>query len=84
MDVQDNGDGTYTVEYVPERPGRHSIDVKYGGRRVPRSPFRVQVKPSGDASKVKVDGLGPKDRLLVGKENDIKIDTRDAGKGACQ
>ena len=81
MDVKDNGDGTYSVEYVPERPGRHSVDVKYGGRRVPKSPFRVQVKPSGDASKVEIDGLGPDDTFLVGKENDFTVDCTKAGKG---
>ena len=81
MDVKENGDGTYTIEYVPEKPGRHSVDVKYGGRRVPKSPFRVQVKPSGDASKVKIDGLGPDDTFTVGKENDFTVDTTKAGKG---
>ena len=81
VDVKDNGDGTYTLEYVPERPGRHSVDVKYGGRRVPKSPFRVQVKPSGDASKVEVDGLGPDDTVTVDKENDFTVDTTKAGKG---
>ena len=81
VDVKDNGDGTYSVEYVPERPGRHSVDVKYGGRRVPKSPFRVQVKPSGDASKVEIDGLGPDDTFLVGKENDFTVDCTKAGKG---
>ena len=48
---------------------------------MPRSPFRVQVKPSGDASKVEVDGLGPKDKFIVGKENDFTVDTSKAGKG---
>ena len=81
VDVKDNGDGTYTLEYVPEKPGRHSVDVKYGGKRVPRSPFRVQVKPSGDASKVEIDGLGPDDTFTVGKDNDFTVDTTKAGKG---
>ena len=70
------------MEYVPERPGRHSVDVKYGGKRVPKSPFRVQVKPSGDASKVEIDGLGPDDSFIVGKENDFTVDTTNAGKGS--
>lgn len=81
VEVKDNGDGCYTVEYTPERPGRHSVDVKYGGRRVPKSPFRVQVNPSGDASKVEIDGLGPDDKFFVGKENDFTVDTSQAGKG---
>lgn len=81
VEIKENGEGCYIVEYTPERAGRHSIDVKYGNKRVPRSPFRVQVKPSGDASKVEVDGLGPKDKFFVDKENDFTIDTSKAGKG---
>ena len=81
VEVKENGDGCFTVEYTPERPGRHSVDVKYGNKRVPKSPFRVQVKPSGDASKVEVDGLGPKDKFIVDQENDFTVDTTKAGKG---
>ena len=81
VDVKENGDGTYIIKYVPEKPGLHSVDVKYGGKRVPKSPFRVQVKPSGDASKVEVDGLGPDDTFTVGKESDVTVDTTKAGKG---
>ena len=81
--IKDNGDGTYTCGWNPDEPGRHNIDVKYGDRRVPKSPFRVNAKPAGDASKVKVKGLGPDDRPIIGKENDFVIDARDAGKGMC-
>ncbi|XP_032219787.2 filamin-A isoform X1 [Nematostella vectensis] len=80
-DVKDNGDGTYTVAYVPDKPGRYNIDVKYGDRRVPRSPFRPTVKPSGDASKVKVKGLGPNEKVMTNQENDFLVDARNAGKG---
>ena len=80
-DIKDNGDGTYAVEYVPEKPGRYSVDVRYGDRRVPRSPFRVQVKPCGDASKVVVDGLSPDEEVVAGEEHDFDIDASKAGKG---
>lgn len=79
--IKDNGDGTHTVTYVPDKPGKYNIDVKYGNRRVPRSPFRPTVKPAGDANKVKVDGLGPDDCPIVNQENEFTVDTRDAGKG---
>ena len=81
VDVKENGDRTYTIEYVPEKPGCHIVDIKYGGEGVPRSPFRVHVKPSCDASKVGVDGLGPGDTFTVGKESDVTVDTTKAGKG---
>ena len=54
--VQDNGDGTYTVEYTPEDVGLYSVNVKYAGVNVPGAPFLVQTSPAGDASKVKVPG----------------------------
>ncbi|NXK01132.1 FLNA protein, partial [Corythaixoides concolor] len=54
--IGDNGDGTYTVSYVPDVPGRYTITVKYGGDDIPRSPFRTLAVPAGDASKCLVTG----------------------------
>ncbi|NXU03430.1 FLNC protein, partial [Buphagus erythrorhynchus] len=54
--IRDNGDGTYTVSYVPDVPGRYTSTVKYGGDEIPASPFRVLAVPSGDASKCLVTG----------------------------
>uniref|UniRef100_A0A8C3CEK2 Filamin C n=1 Tax=Cairina moschata TaxID=8855 RepID=A0A8C3CEK2_CAIMO len=56
--IRDNGDGTYTVSYVPDLPGRYTITIKYGGDEIPCSPFRIHAVPSGDASKCLVTG-GP-------------------------
>lgn len=41
VEVKDNGDGCYIVEYMFEWLGCYSVDVKYGGRRVFKSFFRV-------------------------------------------
>uniref|UniRef100_A0A8D0GT13 Filamin C n=1 Tax=Sphenodon punctatus TaxID=8508 RepID=A0A8D0GT13_SPHPU len=49
--IRDNGDGTYTVSYVPDMTGRYTITIKYGGDEIPYSPFRIHALPAGDASK---------------------------------
>jgi hypothetical protein len=54
--IQDNHDGTYTVAYVPDVPGRYTILIKYGGDEIPFSPYRVRAVPTGDASKCTVTG----------------------------
>lgn len=41
VDVKENGDGIYIIEYVFEKLGCYSVDVKYGGKRVLKSLFRV-------------------------------------------
>ena len=54
--IEPVGDGTYRVTYIPEDVGEYSVTVKYAGKEVTRSPFKVKVAPTGDASKVKVPG----------------------------
>lgn len=61
MDIQDNKDGTYTVTYVPDKTGRYTIGVKYGGDDIPSSPYRIRASPAGDASKCLATG----ERLLA-------------------
>ena len=56
--IVDNGDGTYTVEYLAELAGAYTIDISYGGMRVPNAPFKVEIKKAPDASLVKVYGPG--------------------------
>ncbi|NWT75223.1 FLNC protein, partial [Prunella himalayana] len=77
--IRDNGDGTYTVSYVPDVPGRYTSTVKYGGDEIPASPFRVLAVPSGDASKCLVTGGAapqcPYADLL------ITVDAKAAGQG---
>lgn len=54
--IRDNGNGTYTVSYVPDTTGRYTITIKYGGDEIPYSPYRIRALPAGDASKCLVTG----------------------------
>ncbi|XP_029102180.1 filamin-A-like isoform X2 [Scleropages formosus] len=56
--IQDNGDGTYTIKYIPLYPGAYTLTIRYGGQDVPKFPSRLNVEPAVDASGVKVFGPG--------------------------
>lgn len=56
--VQNNGDGTYTVHYVPNEVGPYLIDVTYENVPVPGSTFRTQGIAGCDPRRVKVYGPG--------------------------
>jgi filamin len=40
----DNGDGTYTVTYLPEHPGEYSADVRIDGQSLAGFPKKVHVR----------------------------------------
>jgi filamin len=74
--------GVFDVSYTPEKPGAHTINVTYGGKAVPKSPFKVKVKPAADASKVKCTGPGlDSEKVTVEEETFIEIDITEAGEG---
>ncbi len=50
--VTDNKDGTYKVKYTPDKLGKHTVQVNYGGVSINKSPFRVEVGGVADPSKV--------------------------------
>ncbi|XP_067205884.1 filamin-A isoform X4 [Linepithema humile] len=78
ISLTDNEDGTYTVDYMPPQPGNYTVNLNYGGLKVPQCPIKVNVQPHVDVSKVKVDGLEPS--LFVNKQATFTIDTRDIAK----
>lgn len=59
INLSNNGDKTYTVDYEPPQSGNYCVTLDYGGLRVPTTPIKFKVEPSVDVSKIKVDGLEP-------------------------
>ncbi|XP_077282672.1 filamin A protein cher isoform X3 [Temnothorax americanus] len=78
ISLTDNEDGTYVVDYMPPQPGNYTVNLNYGGLKVPQCPIKVNVQPHVDVSKVKVDGLEPS--LFVNKQTAFTIDARDIAK----
>lgn len=57
LQVNDNEDGSFLIDYVPTSSGVHSLNCTYGGVKVPDTPIKINVQSPVDLSKVKVDGL---------------------------
>ena len=38
---KDNCDGSCSVDYVPTEPGDYDISIKFAGKHIPSSPFKV-------------------------------------------
>eukprot|EP00118_Oscarella_pearsei_P028822 m.3022 g.3022 ORF g.3022 m.3022 type:complete len:1777 (+) comp9010_c0_seq1:150-5480(+) len=77
LDVLDNRDGTYVVQFYPEQAGAHAIDLRYSGHEIPQSPLTLGI---ADPSAVKLSGAG----LDGGKVNELQtftVDTSEAGLG---
>ncbi|XP_059185463.1 LOW QUALITY PROTEIN: filamin-B [Centropristis striata] len=79
--IRDNGDGTYGVSYIPDRTGRYTIVIKYGGDDIPASPYRVRATATGDASKCTVTGAGVGPTVAIGEELGLVVNAKAAGKG---
>ncbi|XP_022101216.1 filamin-A-like isoform X2 [Acanthaster planci] len=80
-EVTDNNDGTFKIIYTPKDVDSYTIKVKYGGEPVPKSPWTVSTKPTGDASKCDIIGETITKTVVVEEETVIKVNSRDAGKG---
>ena len=57
-DIKDNGDGTYTCTYKAVVAGRHTISITWSGKAIPKSPYRIEVSPYVDITKIKAYGPG--------------------------
>ena len=73
INIKDNSNQTFDVQYNPKKNGPHIIDVKYDGRDVPQSPITVNIKTDIDLRKIKVVGLN--DEPFVDCTNDFDVDT---------
>ncbi|VEL07559.1 unnamed protein product [Protopolystoma xenopodis] len=81
MDTQDMRDGTFKVTYTANTPGpNYTVQVFFDNHEVPRSPFKVPVKPNVDMNKIHVENLEPS--IPVGKPHEFDIITAGAGVGA--
>ncbi|KYM77983.1 Filamin-B [Atta colombica] len=76
ISLTDNEDGTYVVDYMPPQPGNYTVNLNYGGLKVPQCPIKVNVQPHVDVSKVKVDGLAPNFRNIFyqGLSSDVLLE----------
>eukprot|EP00918_Siedleckia_nematoides_P105694 GHVU01230790.1.p1 GENE.GHVU01230790.1~~GHVU01230790.1.p1 ORF type:complete len:2480 (+),score=363.92 GHVU01230790.1:158-7597(+) len=78
----DNKNNTFRIEFEARSVGTYNACVFFADQEIPTSPYKVQVKPSIDVSKVHVQGL--ENKIPVGKEHDFDIITTGAGKGEVQ
>ena len=78
--VTDNEDGSYSVSYTPTEEGVHDVDVKYGGKPIPGSPFKARVLPPTDPTRCKAYGPGL-ERAVVDEPAEFTVETRGAGEG---
>ncbi|XP_055793795.1 filamin-A-like isoform X12 [Salvelinus fontinalis] len=81
-EIIDGKDSTYSVRFIPQEMGPHTVNVKYRGQHVPGSPFQFTVGPLGEggAHKVRAGGTGL-DRGVAGMAAEFSIWTREAGAG---
>lgn len=60
METQDMRDGTFRVAYTAVTPGpTYKVQVFFNNQEVPRSPFKVSIKPNINMSKIHVENLEP-------------------------
>ena len=74
--------GQLAIVFTPREQGEHLVEVKRTGNHISGSPFKFDVlsRDIGEAKQVKVSGKGLKEGK-VNAENEIIINTKDAGFG---
>ncbi|EUB60625.1 Filamin-A [Echinococcus granulosus] len=80
LEVADHGDGVYTCQYQPEEACPHYVDVKFGGREIPESPYCVKVHPVGRPDLCRIEG-GNDPRIPIFQPCAITVNPLDAGMG---
>ncbi|XP_043196534.1 filamin-A-like isoform X2 [Amphibalanus amphitrite] len=82
VEIIDNEDGTFTGWYTPDDCGQYRVTVRYGGRPVATAAVPVQVVPSGQADRCRVEQGDLRDQVIsVGEEQCITVDAKRAGTG---
>ena len=73
-------DGVYLVEYTAVEHGLHTVNVYFGGKPIPKSPFGVNVAPASNAKAVYATGRGIQPRgVRVKQHAEFKVHTKGAG-----
>ena len=78
IECQDNGDGTCSVVYLPTEAGEYAINILYGEKHIPGSPFKAAVRPAFDPSKVTASGPGL-EKAKAGEPSTFTVDCTSAG-----
>uniref|UniRef100_A0A0B7BJS8 Calponin-homology (CH) domain-containing protein n=1 Tax=Arion vulgaris TaxID=1028688 RepID=A0A0B7BJS8_9EUPU len=81
VQVQDNGNGTFTCRYMPTKSVKHTVTITFGGVSIPKAPFRVFVSEPSNPSKVKVYGPGVEKGVKTFSSTYFVVDCKEAGPG---
>ena len=46
IDIEDNGDGTFSIYYSVKDVGEYTLNIKFGGQTVPGGAYTVNVSRS--------------------------------------
>ena len=78
MTFNEDREQTYTCVYTPASEGEYRVSIRFAGREIPKSPFRVKVQDQpGDASKVVAAGPGLQSReVFVGRRTHFEVNTK--------
>ncbi|CAF2157131.1 unnamed protein product [Rotaria magnacalcarata] len=80
--VQEMSDDHYAIRFIPKENGVHWIHVRFNGRDIPDSPFRIVVgQANADPGRVFASGSGLR-QGETGQPCEFLIDTTNAGAGA--
>lgn len=69
-------EGLYEYSYIPNSTTSHIIHVNFGGVAVKNSPYRVNVPPTLDISKVYCHGPASGEDIKVNNPSHFTIDVR--------
>ena len=81
VEIQDQGDKTYLMHYMPSEGGHHAISIKFDGDDIPDVPIRIFVEEGVKADNVVVTQPAPSKIgvYLIEHPYDYKVNTAGAG-----
>ncbi|XP_033643960.1 filamin-A-like isoform X2 [Asterias rubens] len=81
--VTNKGKNTFYVEYLPTVVGNYTIEIKFAGQHIPKSPYTVRISYPFNAQKAFAYGRGIQNKgLRVREECVFYINTKEAGEAA--